>query len=183
MPSIIQTDTIKDASASNILVEQSGSDWKWGSKVPAGTCLQVTYNSTSEENPLTTGYVNYWENSITLKSASSDIYGIFNFQYKVVASAGFGVKVYRNNSATVTTSHTAVWTKNLAGSLGEPYTYYNDHHGTGTINLKDSLSGFSVGDTLYYGLFARKYTADDVRFPADDTEDGFFSLILMEVQK
>ena len=39
--STLAVDTIKDASATNTLVEQSGSDWKWGSSVPAGTVLQV----------------------------------------------------------------------------------------------------------------------------------------------
>ena len=185
MPSTLQVDTIKDGSASNTLFEQSGSDWAWGSAPPAGTVLQVTYNSTSETNALTGSYVNYWENSITLKSASSDIYLIQNFQYDIADAKAFGVEIYRNSSATVTTSHTAVWTKNVKDGTG-PHTFNitgGSIKNTSSITAKDTLSGFSVGDTLYYGLFARYYNATAVNFPSNDTEDGVFSLILMEVQK
>ena len=41
MPSIIQTDTLKDASASNTLAEYSSSAWSWGANVPVGTTLQT----------------------------------------------------------------------------------------------------------------------------------------------
>ena len=60
MPSIIQTDTIKDASATNTLVEQSGSDWKWASGVPEGTVLQVkSTNKTSYASMTGTGALNW----------------------------------------------------------------------------------------------------------------------------
>ena len=154
---------------------------------PAGTVLQVVQNESTETNTLTNTYTNLFEASITLKSGSSDIYGFFVFQYYVAESGGFGVKVYRNNSATVTASHTAVWTKNLA-SGGNPYTWHSGgtnayRWDTASINPKDSLSGFSVGDTLYYGFFARSYDAGVVRLPDDEGEDGFISSTLMEVQK
>ena len=155
---------------------------------PAGHILQVVQNESTETNSLTTSYVNLYEVSITLKSTSSDVYGFFYFQYKNSTTAGFGVKVYRNNSATVTTSHTAVWTKNIVDSFG-PFTWYNgdssvSNWDVGTINPKDSLSGFSIGDTLYYGLFARKYDSNVVNLPSDGTsQDGFISSTLMEVQK
>ena len=93
-----------------------------------------------------------------------------------------------NNSSTVTTSHTAVWTKGVTDGAGAPYTWYNDdnstdQYGVGSINPKDSLSGFSAGNTLYYGLFARKYTSDNVDMPFNESQDGFISSTLMEVQK
>ena len=158
-----------------------------GVTFPAGHVLQVVQNESTETNDLTTSYVNLYEVSITLKSTSSDVYGFFYFQYKNNTTAGFGVKVYRNNSATVTTSHTAVWTKNLVDSYG-PFTWYNGDTGAsnwdvGTVNPKDSLSGFSIGDTLYYGFFARKYDSNNVIIGGDSTEDGFISSTLMEVQK
>ena len=76
---------------------------------PAGHVLQVVQNENTETNSLTTSYVNLYEVSITLKSASSDVYGFFYFQYRMIKSAGFGIEIYRNNSAPVTTSHTEVW--------------------------------------------------------------------------
>ena len=152
---------------------------------PAGHVLQVVQNESTETNTLTTSFANLYEVNITLKSASSDVYGFFYFDYYGVASSGFGVKIYRNNSATVTTSHTAVWTKNTTSSTG-PYTWFasgNAIYGAGTINPKDSLSGFSIGDTLYYGFFARKYDSNAVYIGPDTDEDGFISSTLMEVQK
>ena len=159
-----------------------------GSEVtfPAGHVLQVVQNESTETNALTTNFVNYYEVSIQLKSASSDIYGFFLFHYKLVASAGIGVKVYRNNSATVTTSHTAVWTKNPTTVGGAPYSLYaagGTTFGIGIINPKDALSGFSTGNTLYYGLLARKYGTEEAKLGADDNEDGWISSTLMEVQK
>jgi hypothetical protein len=47
MPSTLQVDTIKDGSASNTLVEQSGSDWVWGSGLPSGSIIQ-TVSDTDE---------------------------------------------------------------------------------------------------------------------------------------
>ena len=152
---------------------------------PAGHVLQVVQNENTETNSLTTSYANLYEVSITLKSASSDVYGFFYFQYRMVSSGGFGIEIYRNNSATVTTSHTAVWTKNAINS-SNPITWFTGtgaEQGVGTINPKDSLSGFSIGDTLYYGLFARKTDSDAVELPYNTDTDGFISSTLMEVQK
>ena len=151
---------------------------------PAGHVLQVVQNEVSETNDLSTSYANLYETSITLKSSSSDVYGFFFFQYYYAQSGGFGVKVFRNNSATVTTSHTAVWTKNLVSSANNPYTWHagdGGGYGNGSINPKDSLSGFSVGDTLYYGFFARKYDSGTVHLPENDVEDGFMSCTLLEI--
>ena len=59
---------------------------------PAGHVLQVVQNENTENNSLTTSYVNIYEVSITLKSASSDVYGFFYFQYRMNTSGGFGIK-------------------------------------------------------------------------------------------
>ena len=183
MPSIIQTDTLKDGSASKTLAEYSSSAWSWGTP-PAGTTLQTLHFETTETNALTTSFVNYYENSIQLKSASSDVFVVFGGSYYINSGGRFSVKIYRNNSATVTTSHTAVWTKN-PNSSGDPITAYASVGVAGppiVIHAKDSLSGFSVGDTLYYGIFAQRGSTA-VAFPQDDTEDGFFYMTLTEVQK
>lgn len=148
---------------------------------PAGSVIQIQQYEVQETNGLTTSYVNYWENSITLKSNSSDVILLVNFSY-LVNGGGFGVQIYRNNSATVTTSHTVVWNKNLEAA-GAPFTFYGAVRGTGSFYAKDSLSGFSVGDTLYYGLFARKYDSATVDLPAASTTNGYMSMVLMETQK
>ena len=186
MSSEIKANSIQDKTGTRVLASDSGSAWSWGTP-PVGTVLQVVQNESSETNALTTGYVNYYEVSIQLKSSSSDVYGFFNFQYQAQPGAGFGVKVYRNNSATVTTSHTAVWTKNLVDTSSRPYTWYNGNassmYNVGSINTKDTITGFSAGDTLYYGLFARKAFSAIVTLPFNDDEDGFISSTLIEVQK
>ena len=185
MPSIIQTDTLKDGSASKTLAEYSSGNWNWGTGVPAGSTLQTLHFESTETNTLTTSYVNYYENSIQLKSASSDVFVVIGGSYYLNAGARFSVKIYRNNSATVTTSHTAVWTKDPTNSVYGPITAYASSGHAGpplVIHAKDTVSGFNVGDTLYYGLFA-KSGSTSAYFPQDDTEDGFFYMTLTEVQK
>jgi len=158
-----------------------------GTVFPTGHVLQVVHFEDTETNALTTSYVNIYEKSITLKSATSDIYGFLTFQHVVTSGGYFGIKVYRNTSATVTDSHTAVWTKNQTGSASayNPFTIGNNAGGTSygvsTMQYKDTVTGRSVGDTLYYGhLFREQGT---VVIGGGDTEDGFLALQLMEVQK
>jgi len=151
---------------------------------PAGHVLQVLQFEVTETNALTETFVNLYENSITLKSASSDIFVYMSFQAWLYAGAGFGWKLYRNNSATVTTSHTAVWTKNALSDTN-PETVWNNDQGAGVWSCfaKDSLSGFSIYDELFYGFFARKKDSAIVKLPHDNTEDGFINMLMMEVAK
>ena len=154
---------------------------------PAGHVLQVVHTETSETNPLDSTYTNYYEVPLTLKSNSSDVIVTFTFQYNIGNIMGLGIKIYRSNSAVVTTSDTEVWTKNSSNSTG-PYTiYYNgitSMYGVSSITGKDTLTGLNSGDTIYYGLFARRYQSDDnILFPTSAAEDGFFSSLIMEVQK
>ena len=185
MPSDLQVDNIKDGSATKTLAEYASSAWSWGTP-PAGTTLQTLHFETTETNALTTSFVNYYENSIQLKSASSDVFVVFGGSYYLNSSSRFGVKIYRNNSATVTTSHTGVWTKNPNSGSASPITVYSSVGSAGppvVIHAKDTVSGFSAGDTLYYGVFAQRSSDATVDFPQNDTEDGFFYMTLTEVQK
>ena len=154
-------------------------------KYPAGHVLQIQHYEVTETNSLTATYVNYWENSITLKSSSSDIYVNMTFCWGMGASASFGVEIYRNTSATVTASHTAVWTKNLE-SGGAPYTWDGwsggGGYGVSSIIAKDTITGSSTGDVLYYGFFAREGAGAAV-LPPDDTVDGWMAMQLTEVAK
>ena len=132
----------------------SGDTATLGSAVtfPAGHVLKVTHDTTSETNTLTESFVNYHELSFTLTSSSSDLFFIFTYEaHTSGGSEGHGLKVYRNSSATVTTSHTLVHNVNATNSSGTlPMTGYDDgsHYSFYTHNFKDSLSGFSAGDTL-----------------------------------
>lgn len=155
---------------------------------PAGKILQVIHTETTETNTLDSTYTNYFEVPLTLKSSSSDVIVTFTFQYLIFAvNSGFGVQIYRGDSAAVTTSDTAVWTKNLVDATG-PYSFYSSNSGlysVSSITGKDTITGKSAGDTIYYGLFARRYSpSSSIIFPQNGaTEDGFFSSLIMEVQK
>lgn len=152
---------------------------------PAGHVLQVLHYEVTETNSITETYTNYWENALTLKSASSDVFIVCMFNCSINSSAGFGTKIYRNDSATVTTSHTAVWTKNTINS-GSPLTDYNDtiwNMRISSVLAQDVITGQSAGDTLYYGLFFEKYNANNVVIGSNYTTDGWMSIQLTEVQK
>ena len=123
-------------------------------------------------------------------SSSSDLYFIFTYEAHTGGSnEGHGLKVYRNNSATVTTSHTLVHNVNPTNSSGTlPMTGYHlsgsAHYSSYTHNFKDSLSGFSAGDTLYYGFFFRRRSNNNVvKIPPDEDQDGAFLTTITEVQK
>jgi len=152
---------------------------------PAGNVLQVLHFEDTVNHAITTSWVNYYEKAITLKSASSDIFGLLTFQHIVPHNSYFGFKIYRNSSATVTTSHTAVWTKNQLGGSDNPYTIGNSAGGTSfgvsTMQFKDAVTGVSAGDILYYGAFFKEQ--GPVVIGGGDTENGFMALQLMEVQK
>ena len=155
---------------------------------PAGHILKVTHDTTSETNTLTESFVNYHELSFTLTSSSSDLFFIFTYEaYTAGANEGHGLKVYRNSSATVTTSHTLVHNVNATNSSGTlPMTGYDDgsHYSFYTHNFKDSLSGFSAGDTLYYGFFFRRRSTNaTVKIPPNEDQDGAFLTTITEVQK
>ena len=161
MPSTLQVDKIIDAGATSNkeLAEYSSGNWSWGSGVPAGTVLQVKAEQSREQNTLTQSFVNYVEVNVTLKSSSSDIYIFHGHGVNLQGNnEGYGIKVYRNNSATVTTSHTLVYSPSVTDATG-PLTGYagaGNHFERYSYHFKDILSGFSAGNTLYYGFFFRR---------------------------
>jgi len=162
-----------------------------GVAFPAGHVLQVVHTETTETNTLDTTYTNYYEVPLTLKSNSSDVIVSFTVQWNISNSdSGFGLQIYRKNSTGVTTSDTAVWTKNPTNPSIGPFTEYSGQgtmYGVTSITGKDSLTGLNAGDTIYYALFARTFQSDDIiYFPTDafnTSDDGFFSSLIMEVQK
>lgn len=160
---------------------------QWGSGVPAGSVIQVATDVVTETNSITTSYVNYYEVSITLKSSSSDIIFIFSYDYHTTAdNEGHGLKVYRGNSATVSTSDSLIYDKSVSDTSGPLIGYgpLGNHYLRQNFNFKDSLSGFSVGNILYYGFFFRKRVSNaTVEIPTNQGQDGSFHTVLMEVQK
>ena len=115
MPSTLQVDTIKDGSASNTLVEQSGSDWVWGSGLPSGSTIQTiadTYDIPNTDITTTANdvYGSNLEVAITASSTSNKLlimcfipncfnYGVsgayFNsgFRYDADFSSGNGTRL------------------------------------------------------------------------------------------
>ena len=171
---------------SELINDNGGSgSLQWGSEVPTGTVLQYLHFENSETNALTTDYVNYYENPITLKSASSNVIVSCKMNVFAFGGTGMGIKVYRKVGSGVATTDTAVWTKNTDD--GNVLTLFFNPGG-GEMNLiqgitgQDVISGQSVGDVLYYGLFLKKRSVN-VNCPADYPEDGFFQMNLIEVQK
>ncbi len=158
-----------------------------GVTFPAGHVLQVKHYEVTETNALTTSYVNYWENAITLKSASSDVFVTCIFNVWLWNGSSMGMKIYRKVGATVATSDTAVWTKNTVDGTGPLTIFFNPGGGEGsfaqTFSGQDVISGQDAGDTLYYGLFFRKRTSANVSVGNNYAEDGWMSMQLMEVQK
>lgn len=157
---------------------------------PAGTVLQVQHFQSQETNGLDASWTNLFENAITLKSASSDIIVLVNGNYQIPNGQGFGMRIYRDNSSSVTDADTLVWNLNNTNTGGQNYTIYSNN-GTQrndmfTINGKDTLSGFSAGDTLYYALLCQIYdnSGSAVQIPTNGSgTDGGFTMLLMEVQK
>ena len=47
MPSIIQTDTLKDGSGTKTLADYSSSNWSWGSGLPSGSVIRTLTFETS----------------------------------------------------------------------------------------------------------------------------------------
>ena len=157
-----------------------------GINFPAGIVLQVVYDESRETNNINTTYTNYYEAAITLKSSSSDVLGFFTWDYQIsTLNEGHGLKVYRNNSATVTTSHTLVHNPTVTDNTGPLLGYQDSYdYGSASTNFKDTLSGFSAGNTLYYGFFFKKRSTNaNIHIPANDVQHGIFALTLMEVKK
>ncbi|SVC50588.1 uncharacterized protein METZ01_LOCUS303442 [marine metagenome] len=152
---------------------------------PAGHVLQVQHYEVTDTNSLSTSWNNYWENSITLKSASSDMFVTCAFNAWVYSGAGMGMKIYRDDSASVDVYDTGVWLKNATDGTGSLTIYAGTNENSKVITFigKDTITGQSAGDTLYYALIFRKYDSDNVKVGADYSEDGWMSMQLTEVQK
>jgi hypothetical protein len=154
-----------------------------GAGFPAGHVIQVVPPQISvESNSLTTSYVNYYETTITLKSGTSNVLILHQFNY-YSGNGGFGQEIYRSSSTPVTTSDTVVWNYNSIDANGPLSWYDSAEYGTALTHAMDIISGKSAGDTLYYGFFY-KLRSNTAQVPASNTAaDGYFSTTLIEIQK
>jgi hypothetical protein len=175
-------------SSGNATFAQTITGGTLGSSVvfPAGHVIQFVRPAVSvEQNALTTSYVNYYEVSITLKSSNSDVFILHTFNGADSQASGFGQKIYRSSTSSVTTSDTVVFNYGAVDSNG-PLGWYSTGSQlffTTTTQAVDIITGQSSGDTLYYGFFYAK-RGGTVFVPASNSpSNGFFSTVLFEIQK
>ena len=151
-------------------------------------CVNMQEFQSRETNALTTSYVNYYEIEYTTKTANPTIAGEFFFNYLLWGSnpATFGLKIYRNSSATVTPSHTSVYDKYWVAERLEK-DRVKDHStntfDTGIVIFNDDLvdAGFTAGASVFYAVFLKNGAlAGNVAIPPDTTTDGTFTFRLME---
>lgn len=155
-----------------------------GVKFPAGHVIQlVPTNVSVEGNNITTSYVNYYEVQITLKSSSSNVLILHQFNYWVSASSGFGQKIYRSSSSPVTTSDTVVFDHNSIDGTGPLGWYGSSMASTNTTHAVDIVTGHNSGETLFYGFFYKERSGT-AQVPSINTgANGCFATTLIEVQK
>ena len=134
---------------------------------PAGYVHQdKIYRSGRETNSVTTTHVNYYEVSINLKSATSHIHAVVESTWAAGGNDdGGGVEIRRKTSAGVANSDAEISAYHAYDGAGPHDILYTVGAGASwtrfTVHGADTFSGVtrSVGDTMYYGVFARKYNS------------------------
>ena len=166
MPSDLQVDTIKDASASNTLVEQSGSDWVWGSGVPAGSVAHagiidipaVSINCYEASEAVIGGTITHdgggqvlGDTTITPKLTTSKFLFSVNVHVDKNVGTSFAEKLalWHTQSGTNTLVIETFWYRRVANTESLP------HVGTGFINNTN-------GDAFTVKI--RGYTQDNNNF-------------------
>ena len=201
MPSVIQADLYKDASATKTLATLSNSAVTLHSDVAfpfdgttnAGRVIQVKSLQSKETNSLDNSWTVRWNYSLTLKSGSSRIMVIHTENSYVEQGGGYGVKVYRNNSvyndSVTSITGSAVYNYipfNAQGKSHMVYTASGSFYVVSPVQFVDDVSSFNAGDTVYYGHYYQRYTTDlTVEVPAagNGTDHGSFNTIIMELEK
>ena len=171
-------------------------------RFPDGHVLQKIHVSSIETNSLGySSWTNIYETSLVLKSSSSKMTVEFDVScYLDNATAGGGVRIYRNTSATITSSHTLVtpvgpYPAGTGGNNPEPgadqFLFMQNASGALRVPVsasgEDSLSGLTKGSTIYYAMLAKK-TDSNGTFEAPvwgnpaGSKAGSLNIILTEVQ-
>ena len=187
--------TGKTGTSAGAPITISGDTATLGSGVtfPAGHVLQdKTFKSGGEANTLSNTYTNYYEVSLTLKSATSHVNAMLNSTvWTGDDDCGCAVKIFRHTSATVTSSHTEI--SGLICSDPNPHDisyYYGSEANFGMyarfVVMGVDTTGGSAGATIYYAVLARQYgtTYGAARVPGGgSTTPGEFVMRLTEVQQ
>ena len=160
---------------------------------PAGHVLQdIVFRSGREQNALSATHVNFYEVSITLKSATSYVHAILNSTYQAAGNdTGGGVEIRRDTSATVVNSDTEISAYHAYDSAGPHDILYTTSGGTTWTRFvvmgSDTFSDITqtAGQTIYYAVFGRKYNASGTaKLPGGGSGgDSEFILRLTEVQQ
>lgn len=154
-----------------------------------GVALQKIYVGSVETNDLavSSSWTNIYETSLVLKSSTSKMIVEFDVgSFLNTAGAGGGVRIYRNTSATVTSSHTLVTPAGPDDGTG-PHFFIQGPSGSLYVPIcatgEDSLSGLTKDSTIYYAMLARKYSGGAFKCPAYGVStNGKLNIILTEVE-
>ena len=168
MPSEIYVDKIMDQTGANSLVEQSGSNWSWGSKVPAGTVLQVQSTVVTDRNSSTdtdtsgTGTDVGLNVTITPKKSGSYFFIQCSIGIGTTTSDSWGIILSRDGTrignGVDSSSRNGVFFRgpDHAGAAGN-----DDNHGVGASNQYVDTTGSTAGTSITYkcGLVTQTGTA------------------------
>jgi len=175
-------------SSGNATFAQTISGGTIGSSVvfPAGHVVQVKRDKSAETNALTTSYQTdaFYDLGITVKTNSPDIWWVLNTSY--YATIEFGVQIRVSTSSPVTNSDTLIWDEQTANSTGPILAGNSTAASQGVISLNSIYeSTASIGDTLYFGFFARTYNTGTVQISTSvgsPVTQGTIAFTLIEVQ-
>ena len=193
--STLAVDTIKDASATNTLVEQSGADWKWGSGVPSSTILQIVQSTKSDTASSTSasfvdivgtdqaGSGSVWCCKITPSATSSKI--LVNFSINFGGEAGgFSpqFQMFRDSTQIYMGDERSDRTRSWIGGL--------QYHDLSMQNVHamylDSPS--STSELLYKAKYRTETTAYEIHVNKNETDSDtsqyfttFSNIMLMEI--
>ena len=183
MPSALRIKELRDLN-DNVMM----SDGALSSNVvfPAGHVVQVKRGKSAETNELTTSYQTnaFYDLGITVKTNSPDIWWVFNTSY--YATVEFGVQIRVSTSSPVTNSDTLIWDEQTSNATGPFLAGSSAAAGGGVISLNSIYeSTASIGDTLYFGFFARTYGTGTVQIApisSAPVTEGTIAFTLIEVQ-
>mgnify|MGYP003135953567 CR=1 FL=1 len=194
MPSIIQTDTLKDGSGTKTLADYSSSAWSWGSGVPAGTITRILQSSKRDTDTVSNTTIPGDKIAGTDQDGSGSDWGV------TVANAKSGYKYYIIANVNMTPHYSCTLrpytdiggtiSHNWAiGSSGGSYvgfvgSYFNAevHHSTQMVH---HLYTSATNGTIFFGMYACPDNNGGTnyinRHPANQNYDGVCNYIVMEV--
>ena len=184
--SIIKVDTIKDETGANTLVTQSGSNYVWGTGVPAGTTLQTVGNTIKSTTISHTATFTDWVaitgfyvdisprqiNSDFFISLTTSIGGNGNGEGSVMLGRGY------DSSGGTSFTYTNILgdaSGSASRSLYGSYDIDNDHLITTSSHIWDNDISYATGSKFRYQVYWRNThntTGDLFLNRANDNDRG-----------